>query len=376
LAALLAGLAVAETAVAAPPWQKVAIFKSIETDPEKDYPLTENQGPWLIMAITFSPKLDETAETLEQANELVLELRSRYKLNAYVYEFREDLSKGTTGLGVDAYGEPKRLKYQGSQEIHEFAVFVGNFASVDDPEAQRALKKIKAAQPDCLDVEKRRQQGKHDHRSLGLLRHMQREFNRQLGNQVVLGPMGRAFITANPLIPKEYFQHKGLDEFVVKMNEPVQYSLLKCRGKYTCKVATFEGAVLIEQDKIHKVEAGARLESRLEIAALQAHEMTMALRAKGYEAYEFHDRHASMVTVGSFDSVGAPRPDGLLEMNPKLLKVIETFSADKIVVPGRPARIGKPKDIVRIPFDIQAVPVLVPRQPVSSAYAKHSLPPR
>ncbi|HEV3023367.1 MAG TPA: hypothetical protein VGX76_12905, partial [Pirellulales bacterium] len=200
--------------------------------------------------------------------------------------------------------------------------------------------------------------------------------NRQLGNQVVLGPMGRAFITANPLLPKEYFQHKGLDEFVVKMNEPVQYSLLKCPGKYTCKVATFEGAVLIEQDKIHKVEAGARLESRLEIAALKSHEMTMALRAKGYEAYEFHDRHASMVTVGSFDSVGTPRADGLLEMNPKLLKVIETFSADKIVVPGRPARIGKPKDIIRIPFDIQAVPVLVPRQPVSSAYAKHSLPPR
>jgi hypothetical protein len=361
-------------AVASPPWQKVAIFKKIEADPEKAYPLSEDQGPWVIMAITFSPKDDMAADAAKQMHDLVFELRSRYKLNAYTYEFVEDLGEGTTGRGVDRFGDPRRLKYRQDQ-VHEFAVVVGNFSAVDDPEAQRVLKKLKHAQPDCLNVEKLAQQGKHDHRSLGLLRHVQHEFNRQVGNeQQTFGPMGHAFITVNPLLPKDYFVPKGLDEFVVRINEPVQYSLLKCPSKYTCKIATFEGAVLIEQDKIQEVEKEVkRLPSRLEAAALQAHQMTVALRAKGYEAYEFHDRHTSIVTVGSFDSVGAPRADGQLEMNPKLLKVIETFSAEKKIVPGRPPQIGTPKSIVGIPYDIQAIPVEVPHRPLSAPYAQRHL---
>lgn len=359
----------ADVALASPPWQKVAIFKKIDADPEKAYPLTEKQGPWVIMAITFSPKVKETADAYAQAQELVIELRSHYKLDAYVYEIVQDLSGGTTGLGVDRYQQPRRMKYQ-DDRIHEIAVVVGNFSAVDDPEAQRALKKLKNAQPDCLDVEKRQKQGKHDHRSLGLLRHMQRELNRKVESQQVLGPLGHAFITVNPLLPKDYFTRKGLDEFVVEMNQPVKYSLLKCPGKYTCKIATFSGAVLIEQDKIQQVQSGEkRLESRLEEAALKAHEMTMALRAKGYEAYEFHDRHASMVTVGSFDSVGTPRADGQLEMNPKLLNLIDTFSAEKKIVPGQPPQVGTPKTILRIPFDVQAIPIEVPRQPIGSRFS-------
>ena len=54
----------ADAAVASPPWQKVAIFKKIEADPEKAYPLTENHGPWVIIAITFSPKDDLAADVL------------------------------------------------------------------------------------------------------------------------------------------------------------------------------------------------------------------------------------------------------------------------------------------------------------------------
>ncbi|HVC92864.1 MAG TPA: hypothetical protein VND64_04190 [Pirellulales bacterium] len=364
----------ASGAVAAPPWQKVAIFKKIECDPDKAYPLTENQGPWVIMAITFSPKEDEAAETAKQVHELVFELRSRFKIEAYTYEFVEDLNVGVKVLGVDRFGDPRRPKYRHDQ-VHEIAVVVGNFSAVDDPEAQRVLKKLKHAKPDCLNVDKLAKQGKHDHRSFGLLRHVQSEFNRQLGNdQADFGPMGHAFITTNPLLPKEYFVPKGLDDFVARMNEPVEFSLLKCPGKYTCKIATFEGAVLIEQDKIRQVEEGAkRLAGRLEAAALQAHQMTVALRAKGYEAYEFHDRNASMVTVESFDSVGTPRADGQMEMNPKLLKIIETFSAEKKIVPGRQPQIGTPKSIVGIPFDIQAIPIEVPSRSVGARYAQRSL---
>ena len=39
----------------------------------------------------------------------------------------------------------------------------------------------------------------------------------------------------------------------------------------------------------------------LEEAAENAHILTESLRQQGYEAYEFHDRDQSIVTVGSFD---------------------------------------------------------------------------
>ncbi|HUY34802.1 MAG TPA: hypothetical protein VMV69_18800, partial [Pirellulales bacterium] len=58
---------------------------------------------------------------------------------------------------------------------------------------------------------------------------------------------------------------------------------------------------------------------------------------------------------------------------PKLLKVIETFSAEKKIVPGRPPQVGTPKSIVGIPYDIQAMPVEVRRPSVGAPYAQRSL---
>jgi len=49
------------------------------------------------------------------------------------------------------------------------------------------------------------------------------------------------------------------------------------------------------------------MKSELEAAAEKAHRLAKALRMKGYDAYEFHDRYASIVTVGSFNSAGTPR---------------------------------------------------------------------
>ena len=56
-----------------------------------------------------------------------------------------------------------------------------------------------------------------------------------------------------------------------------------------------------------------------------AHKLTLALRKKGYEAYEFHDRFSSIVTVGSFDSTGTPRADGKTEINPAAYKIMCAF---------------------------------------------------
>lgn len=363
LAVAWLALAGSSPAAAEAPWEKIAIFQRIEADPDKSYPVTERQGPWMIMVASFAGD-----KAVEQAQELVVELRSRFKLRAYSHAMDFDFTKDGLEQGSQGF-HGRRRRYQ-MEKMQEIAVMVGDFQSVDDPQAQRALQKIRSLEPDCLNTEKRMQEGKAEYRTLAGLRRMQQEINRRWGlKNYPRGTLGHAFVTTNPLLPDDYFAPKGLDAVVLAMNEPVQYSLLNCPGRYSCKVATFKGAVLIDQKLIEEVEKGKKLPSRLEDAAISAHELTMALRAKGYEAYEFHDRYMSIVTVGSFNSVGSQRPDGQIEIDPRLHALMETFSAEKQHVPGQAApKVGKPKTLVKIPFDVQAVPVEVPHRPISRSY--------
>lgn len=349
-------------APAAPPWEKLLVTSRVEADPNKNYSLTEENGPWMIMVQSFS---GEGAE--QQAKQLVLELRKRYKLAAYVHPMRFEFGQ-TNGLGVDRFGGPMRMKYQRGAEAHEIGVLVGNFSAVDDPDAQEALKRIKYMRPDTLEFE----EGKKINASLAGLRYLQKQFLAATSEKRKRGPMGHAFITTNPTLPKEFFAAKGLDPFVVKMNDKAEFSLLKCPGKYTVQVAHFTGRVILDQKEIRAVTSGKPMESKLAEAADKAHRMTVALRRKGYEAYEFHDRAASIVTVGSFEQVGTPRQDGRTELDPKIFTLMKTFGGDSVTLPGQANPTMQPKTISdggqMIAFDIQPIPVEVPKQSISAAF--------
>lgn len=362
---ILLGLCAAP-AVAAPPWSKLELFRHLEADPENAYPLSEKNGPWVIMVMTFSGP-----NAAEQARELVYELRSRYKMAAYTHTMHFDHS-------VENKKKPnthaRKVRYQ-LTEMSEIAVLVGDFPTVDDRAAQKTLDKIKYAQPDCLDIEKRTREGKPDSRTLGRLRMIQQAVLPDNNERKKRGPMRNAFLTTNPLLPDEYFVPKGIDPLVLEMNKPVKYCLLDCPGKYTVKVATFTGRVVIDPKQIEEIEKkGKPFDSQLAEAADKAHRLTMALRQKGYEAYEYHDRFASMVTVGSFNSVGTPRADGKIEINPQAHAIINTFGADRKIVPGQAApQVGNPKLEAGIPLDIQPMLVEVPKQSLAAQYERPAL---
>jgi hypothetical protein len=345
---------------AAPPWAKLLIFNRVEADPEKTYRLSEDNGPWMIVACSFS---GEGAE--KQAGELAYELRKRYKLPAYIH--RADFQFGyTEGRGVDQLGAPPRMKHR-LDDLREVAVLVGNFSAADDPEAQKTMQKLKYTHPECLEIK----QNRPTNQSLAGWRMTQKKLQELVGStKKGKGPMGHAFITTNPLLPKEFFVDMGIDPLVLEMNKEVTHSLLDCPGKYTVQVATFKGNVFIQPKEIEEIENGKEVKSQLAEAAKKAHMLTEALRMKGWEAYEFHDRYASIVTVGSFDSVGTPRADGKIEINPRIATIIRTFSAEPTngpVPPGTlPARL---KTLVGIPFDIQPIPVEVPKRSISREMA-------
>ena len=133
------GLVAAASPAAAAPWQFVS-FKKIDADPNKSYPVTEANGPWMIMVTTFR---GDTAE--KQAHELVFELRKHYKLNAYVHGKVYDYSQTWTPNGFAQKPITEEGPQHGGVQAHylhgekfqEVAVLVGDYHRVDDPDARR-----------------------------------------------------------------------------------------------------------------------------------------------------------------------------------------------------------------------------------------------
>lgn len=91
IALLLTSMA---AAVAAPQlWEQLIPRKAVSADPNQDYTLTEQNGPWLVMATSFTGE-----EGKAQAEELVLELRRKYNLPAYYYGMEFDMGDMNPGV--------------------------------------------------------------------------------------------------------------------------------------------------------------------------------------------------------------------------------------------------------------------------------------
>lgn len=363
LLVLLCMLAVsAPQALAAPPWSAIIPFRRVEVDPLNWYELTENNGPWLILAASFRGE-----QAMHQAHELVLELRKKHRLPAYLLARQFDFTAPEKGLGLTKDGQPKMMRNMHGEKFVEVAVMVGDFDAVDDPRAQRTLETIKHARPECLDLSRRRSTSQQ----LARLREVQRMLSpdKEMRQK---GPMRAAFITSNPLLPPEFFAPKGLDPLVVSMNQGVPHSLLDCKGVYSVKVATFRGKSTMKLDEIEASDASLP-SSKLLKAAEKAHRLTEALREQGIEAYEFHDLYESVVTVGSFSWVGQPRADGKEEINPAVHRVMQTYAAERKAIPRTNKAALVPRRLAGISFDVQPVPIKVPRASIASQYARREI---
>jgi hypothetical protein len=375
-----------------------------------DYALAQDSGPWLIVAASFSGEGGE-----EQAQALAAELRDRYNLRAYLHEMDFKLGGGQAGRGVDEYGAPIRRRLR-REEAHEISVLVGDFALIDDPTAQATLERVKTLEPDALNVD-----AEKTSQSMAQVRKLEDAMLEKLGKARKRGPMAQAFFTRNPLLPREYFVPKGVDPFVAKMNEGVEHSLLDCPGRQTIKVATFRGKTILQasaqQETATKSFWGRGKnedQNPLVEAAENAHLLTKELRSHGWEAYEFHDRTESIVTIGSFAQAAQKLPDGRIAAEPLARKIVETFDASydtpadpltgigndsttqrlvdqheqqfnlKLssqqtqIVPGmNPKHVkifsgtGKRRKLERvIPMDVHPQAIDVPRRSISSAYAQ------
>ncbi len=294
--------------------------------------LSEASGPWLIMCASFAGQ-----DGMHQARQLAAELNSQYGLPAYVYRHQFNVEKrlNSKGFGL-ASGQnlavPGKLKLASGGQFEEAAVLVGDFPSIDDGRAQKVLSNLKAYQPQVNVSAADTAPDSIGDRVKAFRDEMTGEVDSIAESN---GPLRLAFLMPNPMLPDAYFNREVVDEFVVKLNKGAKYNLLKNPGNYTVKVATFSGGARMlndsVSDKLRELKGGSLFKkskkaSDLETALIKATVLARYLRKhEKLEAYEFHDRDASYVCVGSFD--WATQQTGIgTETNPDLKAIVQKFT--------------------------------------------------
>ena len=365
LALMTALMAVCDSAWARNPFSLVSFRRSKEVAKSSGL-LTEDNGPWMIFVASFA---GEGAE--DEARQLVHAIQKNLKLDAYLHKKEYDFTDEVRGKGFDRYGRPKKMRYNSAYAFDEYAVLVGNYSDIDDPKLEKHLDIVKFASADDLRLRGTRE-NPTTRRFAGLRSVHEKIVKRN--EKKKRGPL-RAFVTRNPMIPASAVAPQGLDEGLIELNKGVKYSLLKNPGKYTVRVASFRGDVIIDQREIHKIENDQKeLSGKIDETDDKAEKMARILRNKyGIEAYVYHDYHESIVTVGSFEEIGRKLASGEIELAPDVAKIMSKFGPTKKPIAGSSIKLAgiQPKQMQETGylFDVQPQPILVPRKSIASDYA-------
>ncbi len=351
----------------------LAVFKK-KGQVNSSLELKAENGPWLILAKTISGD-----DAQQKAETLAKELQGITRRRCYVLEKNFDHSTMLAAHSrkterLDGTIETRRIRLANNEKEHVFAVLVGDFASLDDPTINETLNAIRTAQPPSLmdNSNPNKDPAKADSSNwmVDASRRMIWSRTERESNQSK-GPMGAAFVTRNPLLPEEFFQAAKLDDFVINLNKNLDHSLLKCNKRFTVRVATFTGKAATIDSKLDMSDKS--ITDALDDAADKANRLTMALREKGVEAYQFHDRYGSYVTIGSFDEPEIAGPNGQRQLRPEIQEILKEYTGftqinAKYQKSKAATSIPSLKTFADIPLDAEGKVMAVPKPATSKLY--------
>lgn len=316
--------------------------------------LSEVDGPWMILAASFAGE-----EGKRQANSLADELNKDFGLASFIHE--EDFDFGGRLNLTSPDGRTARYANQSSYKA--YAVLVGEYDSVDHPQLIKDLKRLKGASPKSLSgpgIE----ESKEDN-PLVAVRKLQKNLMKRTGKSGE-GPLGGAFATTNPMLPEEFFSAPEVDSFVMELNNQVEFSLLNNPGRYTVVVRTFAGlGAIMNGTKDSEFTPSSQ---RMDSCAENADKMVRELRKQGVEAYQFHDRTRSLVTIGSFDALGRQLPNGGFEYDAAIRQIMQKYCAGNQSSPTQFGPGIAANHVASIPYDVQPTPIAVPKKSKRSLY--------
>lgn len=302
--ALCLALGAAGAVRAAPP---------VDADPNRDYPITPEAGPWMICAAYFT---GPAAPDL--ARQTVLQIRNRYHLPAYVFNYADEERKKQQEVLEKQwapFAEPAapadggivvpipHHKLQVRVE-EQCAVLVGGYP--DDEAAHTALLAVKKMPPPELNAPKdvRPYSTFIDH-----------------GQERALNPFAQSMVVRNPTVPHDAQPiPPEKDRRLITLNAYEEYSMLQCPQKWTLAVKEYLGASSVQQggvDNILGATGKGNDKTRdwagesLNVAGNNAHELARVLRQLKFDAYVLHTRKSSVVSVGGFSGPDDPEVERL-----------------------------------------------------------------
>ncbi|HEY1861022.1 MAG TPA: hypothetical protein VGG61_11740 [Gemmataceae bacterium] len=331
-------------AVTSPAWAA-----KVEADPSNEYVITPDAGQWLVLAGSY-----RGPDAKNLAHQLVLQMRSRDNLPAYVFNFSEEKKRQqqeyVDALHQRAPDAPARL-------IHiedEYGVLVGGYK--DSEAAHDAMIKIKK-----LDLPKLELPGGKP----AYDRTYVYDKKTQKVEEQKVNPLAKAFVTRNPTIPVQKRDPNAFDPLWKELNANETYSLLENKHAWTLVVKDFEGVSVIQtrtesspSSFLKALGMGDKGGEVLNAAALNAHNLAEALRGiknMKLDAYVLHTRHGSLVTVGGFDSL---EDDQLKQLQIVLSNTHLPVDRD----PKNPLTSGaKPQDLAQLQLMAKPMLMKVPR---------------
>jgi hypothetical protein len=253
----------------------------IEAIKGKRYSLSKQHGPWMIMVTTMSGATREQHERAQKAaDELVYELR-QLGIPAYVYALESKIERVST---LNRMGQEDRRIYAAQRS--DIGVLAGNYDDIENATAQKTLKYLKDYRPKTL-------------QAAGLKK----------GQPSGPGPLNKAFLTTNPMLSPEELARmtQSKDPLLARLNSGVEFSLASNPGKYSLIVASFYGSSQIKPTRFAEFDKKLAANNvSLDNAGHDAWQLARAMRQQGIEAYLYHDRYRSIVTVGAFASPKDP----------------------------------------------------------------------
>jgi hypothetical protein len=277
------------------------------------YPLTTSEGPWLIHIASFRGD-----QSLEFAHRLAEETRSKHRLLTFIYSMNEaDAKRDREQLrqyqmqvvGSDKVAESQEpQKFKTIRIVKEYSVFVGNFPDMEKARYEAA--RIKEFAPPASIP------------AYGV--HLYKEpTSKARIDQTQGNPYRQAFVVRNPMLTKQASAsvvvnqqaQAPMDPTWPELNAKEKHSIFTCPKPWTLVVAKFAPPTDVQSSisgsvvQIGATAPAAELGKGLERAAETARQVAELLRdgGKGYDAYVFHTRQFSLVTVGAFDSRYDPK---------------------------------------------------------------------
>jgi hypothetical protein len=294
----------------------------VEADPNKEYPISPEAGPYVICVKGYAgPRAHDLA------HQLMLHLRQN-GWPAYVFDYSDEERKKAKEWLDERYKNvpPEARPHKTIHVDEQWGVLVGGYSSFDA--ASRDIEKVKKTPWPTFD-------------KTGFDHFVDAE-SKQLYQ---VSPYSQCIATRNPTVRVQKPDPTAPDQAWKQLNDGRPYNLLKKCGKpWTLAVAQFQGVAVVQprsaaSEFLDKLGLGGRSDDMLEASAKQAEEVARVLKENlHYDAFVLHTRTGSVVTVGAYDRMD---DEGLLKTAERLRGMQFGATGIKLFDEPRPMQVPK-----------------------------------